>query len=159
MKQYLDERQEQIVGKFAHLSFLTMYMVCAIAIIAQLVWWNQSLEAVAGETIAMLAGGIVYLIGVVQIGGMTSEGICISKKVERIGNIISSMVIAGVFSIFYGMILNKRKGSVDIPVGRYTVLFFLFIMVLCLIVLTVLGVISKHIIGKETSEYEDEEGR
>ncbi|MDD3279860.1 MAG: hypothetical protein PHG16_13455 [Lachnospiraceae bacterium] len=80
MKQYLDERQSQALGKYAMGSFLVMYIACAIAIVVQLYVGNGDLSLVLGETIIMLAGGIVYLYGVVKTGTFSANGICKGKN-------------------------------------------------------------------------------
>ena len=65
MKSQLDERQIQEAARVAGISFYVMYMVCAISIVVQLAAAGHP-KNVIGETIALLAGGSVYLIGSVK---------------------------------------------------------------------------------------------
>ena len=65
MKSQLDERQVQEAARVAGISFCVMYMVCAISIVVQLAAAGHP-KNVIGETIALLAGGSVYLIGSVK---------------------------------------------------------------------------------------------
>lgn len=67
MKSQLDERQIQDAARVAGISFYIMYMVCAISIVFQLTAAGH-LNNVIGETITLLVGGSVYLIGSVKKG-------------------------------------------------------------------------------------------
>ena len=67
MKSQLDERQIQEAARVAGISFYVMYMVCAISIVVQLAAASHP-KNVIGETITLLAGGSVYLIGSVKKG-------------------------------------------------------------------------------------------
>ena len=75
MKPQLDERQIQDASRIASISFYVMYMVCAISIVFQLITAGHP-KNVIGETMTLLAGGSVYLIGSVKKGLNTGKSPC-----------------------------------------------------------------------------------
>ena len=62
MKIGLDERQEKEAEQIGMRGFYLMFFVCGGAILLQLLLWpQQGLRVVAGETAAMLVGGAYVL--------------------------------------------------------------------------------------------------
>ncbi|MEG1290963.1 MAG: DUF6773 family protein [Lachnospiraceae bacterium] len=156
MKQYLDERQSQALGKYAMESFAVMYLVCAVVIVVQLYVRNGDFSLVLGETIIMLAGGIVYLHGVIKTGTFSSNGISKGKNSIFV-NISISIFISAVFSLAYGMIISKLAKNEITNIGKVTAIFFVSIAILCFVVLAFIGVFSDRAQRKSEKKYEDTE--
>lgn len=156
MKQYLDERQSQALHRYAMGSFAVMYIACAVSIIVQMYVGNGDLSLVLGETIIMLAGGIVYLYGVIKTGTFSANGICKGKSSIFV-NVSISIFISAIFSMAYCMIINKMAKDATINIGKYTAMFFVGIAVLCFVVLTVLGMFSDRERRKSEKKYDDAE--
>lgn len=156
MKQYLDERQSQALGKYAMESFAVMYLVSAAAIVVQLYVGNGNLSLVSGETIIMLVGGTVYLYGVVKTGTFSANGVYKGKN-RIFVNISISIFISAVFSMAYGIIINKLAKNETISTGKYIAIFFVGIAILCFVVLIVLGGFSERRQKEADKKYGDTE--
>lgn len=156
MKQYLDERQNQLLGKYAMEGFVVMYFVSAVAIVVQLYVGNGNLSLVLGETVIILAGGIVYLYGTVKTGTFLANRICKGKNGICV-NLGISIFISAVFSLAYCMMLIKlaKNGASDI--GKVTAAFFVGITILCFVVLILIGEFSYRQQRKSEKKYDDTE--
>lgn len=102
MKSQLDERQIQEAARVAGISFYVMYMVCAISIVVQLAAAGHP-KNVIGETITLLAGGSVYLIGSVKKGLNTGK----SRSSVRI--LLESAGFSIIFTVFYAFAIRKKS--------------------------------------------------
>lgn len=151
MKRTLDERQQQVMGRIGSISFCVMYFVCAAAIVIQMIFGDGLLKNVAGETAALLAGGIVYLAGCMKNGIWTGKG----RRATAMENLIYSVVFAGIFSALFGIVIQS-KVSQDAAVGKYVGLFFLGVFILGFIVLTAMAKLSKSEENKQAKKYLDE---
>ncbi|MGI6069312.1 MAG: DUF6773 family protein [Blautia sp.] len=151
MKQKLDERQQQVMGKIGSAGFCVMFFVCAAAIVIQMIWGDGSLKGVAGETAALLAGGIVYLAGCMKSGIWTGR----KNKAGVLENLIYSVVFAGIFSVIFGLVI-QNKVSQDALAGKYVGFFFLGISVIGFLVLTVMAQLSKAEEHRQEKKYLDE---
>ena len=116
MKSQLDERQIQEAARVAGISFYVMYMVCAISIVVQLAAAGHP-KNVIGETITLLAGGSVYLIGSVKKGLYTGK----SRSLVRI--LLESTGFSIVFTVFYAFAIQKKPDQKQ----RSALLFFSFL--------------------------------
>lgn len=144
MNKYLDERQEQSLGKYAVISFYIMYVISAIAIVVQLYVGGGNLLLVFGETIIMVAGGVVYLYGIVKTGTFSANGIC-KGKTGILVNICISIFVSSIFSLIYGIILNGMPKNETINIGKVVAMFFAGITVLCIVVLEIMRNISINV--------------
>lgn len=156
MNKYLDERQEQSLGRYAVISFYIMYVISAIAIVVQLYVGGGNLLLVLGETIIMVAGGVVYLYGIVKTGTFSANGIC-KGKTGILVNICISILVSSIFSLTYGIILNGMSKNETINIGKVVAMFFAGITVLCIAVLEIMRKISINVNRKNEMKYMDSE--
>lgn len=103
MKSQLDERQIQDAARVAGISFYIMYMVCAISIVFQLTAAGH-LNNVIGETITLLAGGSVYLIGSIK------KGLGTGKSRSPVHMLLESAGFSIIFTVFYTLAIRKKAG-------------------------------------------------
>lgn len=148
MKKKFDERQEQQINQIGTISFLVMFLACPVVILFQMVFLDISISDVIGETVIMLAGGVVYLAGSMKSGIWTGSG---NKSVWK--NVIESVVFSGIFTLLYAVIIGKKAGSHDIT--KYVALFFIGITVLCFVVLTALEWFSRRQEKRQEDKYSD----
>lgn len=120
----LEKRRAAKAGSF---SFVIMFLVCAVTIAAQmLMTGNHSL--IIGETVILLAGGLVYIFCVVKNGAWNGARMKSTPKKD----LIVSLICAGIFSILFCLILKKNVAvpqAVGIAVCFFivlsTILYFL----------------------------------
>lgn len=125
----LDERQERVVEGIGSLSFMVMFMMCAIVITGELIW-GGNIKSVAGETVVLAAGGAVYLAGTIKNGIWTKSG----RRMSMGQKALLSIIFAGVFSVFYVLIIS-RKAVGNAGVEKIAGIFFIGIAVLCFLCL------------------------
>lgn len=141
----LDERQERVMERIGAGSFLVMFLACAAVITIELICgWD--IKSVLGETAALAAGGIIYLIGSIKNGIWTKNG----RKMTFGQNLLLSFVFSGVFSIAYAFIIAKRAAG-NVHVARLIGVFFIGIAALCFLCLWSLGKLAQNRHEKEES--------
>lgn len=88
------DTQKQKAERAGSLAFGASFLICAAVIAAQILW-KGDLSLVMGETLILLAGGIVYLIMTVRAGAF-------ERKVRGSGKnyALISGACAGIFSVF-----------------------------------------------------------
>ena len=74
-KKFYDERQQQDADRNGRKAFEGTFFVLAAVIIAQMILAQGDVRQVLGETIAILAGGGIYLGLTVKDGNLNSIGI------------------------------------------------------------------------------------
>lgn len=116
MKSQLDERQIQDAARVAGISFYIMYMVCAISIVFQLTAAGH-LKNVIGETITLLVGGSVYLIGSVK------KGLGTGKSRSPVHMLLESAGFSIIFTVFYTLAIRKKPDQKQ----RSALLYFSFL--------------------------------
>lgn len=116
MKSQLDERQIQEAARVAGISFYVMYMVCAISIVVQLATAGHP-KNVIGETMTLLAGGSVYLIGSVK------KGLNTGKSHSPVRILLESTGFSIVFTVFYVFAIRKKPNQKK----KSALLFFSFL--------------------------------
>lgn len=147
--QEFDERQQQTAGRVGTVSFMVMFFVCVAVIIVQLTV-GESLMMVAGETAALLAGGITCLVGYVRNGLWTGK----AGKMSIWQEFFLSILFSGTFSVLYAFVLG-RKVSSDVHIGRYVIYFFVGITVLCFLCLVLLNTVAGRRQKRQEQKYED----
>lgn len=150
MKHYLDERQEQVVNRIGAMAFYVMFFTCAITIIVQMVFLNSGLSSVAGETVALLGGGVVYLAASAKKGVFLQKGKTLTWK----ENFIFSIICAGISSALFGIAINGKAGPA-VSIGKYIGMFFVGISVLGFAVLTIIAKCSECSRTMNGKKYED----
>lgn len=150
MKKYLDERQDQIVNHIGAMAFYIMFFICAITIIVQIVFLDGGLSSVAGETLALLGGGVVYLAVSAENGVFLQKGKTLTGK----ENFIYSIICSGIFSALFGIAINGKAGP-EVSIGKYIGIFFVGITVLGFAVLTIIAKCSECSQTKNGKKYED----
>lgn len=133
IKKGLDERQDQLVNRIGARSFNVMFFVCAAAIVAEVIVMG-TFEAVIGETIIFLAGGLTCVAGCVRNGIWAKGGGDMSVG----HSLLLSVVCTGIFSVFYAIAMERKTGG-EADVARATVCFFIGISLVAFLVLLFLG--------------------
>lgn len=150
MKNNLDERQYSEVSHIAANAFYMMFVICAASIVVQLVLLNRGIDSVLGETIALLGGGIVYLICLMRKGIFSFK----NKQMTLTGIVLGSVVCSGIFSIFYGIVIAGKLDA-EVSIGRYVGGFFAGITLLCVVVLSVMSKCAMYFQKKNEKKYDD----
>lgn len=149
MNSQLDERQIQDAARVADISFYVMYMVCAISIVFQLTAAGH-LKNVIGETITLLAGGSVYLIGSVK------KGLGTGKSRSPVHMLLESAGFSIIFTVFYTLVIRK-KAEPEAEISTAVLLFFTVITVLCFFTLKLMDFIAERKRRQQEQKYADEE--
>jgi transcriptional regulator with XRE-family HTH domain len=135
--EYTDEQRKEAV-KASNYGFVIIFLISAIAIMVQMVAF-MDMKLVAGETIALMVGGIAYLALIVRAGAWNYNKTT-SNIVKRdfLIALICSALFTGAFCV-----MAMRVGIPD--VYKITIAFFFVIFVISYAVLRVLASISaKH---------------
>lgn len=138
----LDEREMQEDNKYARLAFQVMFFSTAAVILLQLMVYKAGIMQVAGETVILLAGGLVYLVALVRRGIWTKE----SSAVKN--NFIISACISAVFAAALAVICYKKAPEAKLA-GQdawllWTVVSFFLFMILSMAVLTLFARSAKR---------------
>ena len=134
---YSEEEKRRAAG-IGNTAFGVTFIVCAVAIIVQLLWFTN-MRLVLGETIALVVGGIVYLI-LMANGGVWD--VTTGKKRSPLNDGVLSVVIAAVFTGLYAVTIYRIKPDGS-KVALFSAIFFIGISVVSFIVLRVLAAWSK----------------
>lgn len=133
MKRGLDERQDQLAAQIGVYSSYVMFFVSVAVIVAEVIWMG-TFQAVIGETVILLAGGLTGLAGCIKNGIWAKSG----GDMGAGQSLLLSVVCSGIFSVFYAAALYHKIGG-DVDVVRHALLFFLGIGLLGFICLQILG--------------------
>ena len=134
---YGDEEKEKAL-KIGNLAFGIMFVCCAAAIIIQMVAFND-LWLVAGETVTLILGGILYIL-LMTYNGVWDKGSKIRST--PLHDAVISTVCSGIFTVIYVLAIIQ-KASNDNAVARAAVLFFAGITVLSFFVLRLITIINR----------------
>ena len=137
LAEYTDEQKKAAV-KASNYGFVTIFIISAIAILIQMIAF-MDMKLVIGETVAVLLGGMAYLMLIVRAGAWNypkSNGDTLKKDV------ISSLACTIVFTVAFFFMLSKAIPGQEL---KYSLLFFIVIFAVSLGVLRLLSSISsKH---------------
>lgn len=126
--------EKEKIAKIEKIAFGVVFITCAIMIVLQL-YVLGSLKAVAGETVVLVIGGVVYISLMIH-NGLWEHGI--EKKNTLFRDGIISVVCGGLFSIF--LMLCYLKLGTDISKAiQITLLFFIMISLVGFFVLRILA--------------------
>lgn len=126
--------EKEKASKIGELAFGMIFVVCAITIVLQLCA-ARNLMMVAGETIVLLAGGIIY------IGLMVYNGVWEKAKEGKstlLRDAVISLVCSGVFSMFLFICYLKMGADIS-KVFRAVFAFFVSISFVSFLLLRILA--------------------
>lgn len=132
------EMEKEKAAKAGNMAFGIMFTICAAMILIQLVIIGD-LCVTLGETIALVAGGAVY-IGIMVHNGAWENGSKI--KSTPISDALISLVCSGIFSIGFAAYLINAGAEKEM-LARTALVFFAGIGILGFGVLRVLAFFSK----------------
>lgn len=126
--------EKEKTAKIEKIAFGVVFITCAIMIVLQL-YMLGSLKAVAGETVVLVIGGVVYISLMIH-NGLWEHGI--EKKNTLFRDGIISIVCGGLFSIFL-MLCYLKLGTDISKAVQITLLFFIVISLVGFFVLRILA--------------------
>lgn len=133
IKKGLDERQDQLVNRIGARSFNVMFSVSVVVLLVELIVMG-TFEAVIGEMVIFLAGGLTCVAGCVRNGIWAKGGGDMSVG----QSLLLSLVCTGIFSVFYAVALERKTGG-EADVVRATMFFFIGISLVAFLTLLLLG--------------------
>lgn len=125
-------------AKAGNAAFMLMFSACVIAIVIQMAL-TADLGRAAGETAAVIIGGIVYL-AVILYNGLWERRT--EKKKLWLTDLVVSILCGGFFSVLYGCCILKM-GAERIEAVRLGTGFFVGITIVGFLVLRGLACINK----------------
>ena len=120
--------------KAGNLAFASMFMIGVVAIIIQMLL-TVDIRFVLGETISVLAGGILYA-AIMVYNGIWDK--CLPKSATIWRDFLTSVICAEIFSAIYGVCL-LRMGATETQITRLA-LGFLIGITICLLYTSTIAV-------------------
>lgn len=133
-----NELEKEQALKAGNTAFLLMFGICTLAIIFQMLL-TFHLKEVAGETIAMIFGGIAYIIIMVHNGIWDTHS---KTKNSPLPDAIISILCAAIFSVLYALCLLKM-GASETKSIQIALIFFIGIAIIGFTILRLLAYFSK----------------
>ena len=131
------ELEKEKKAKAGNAGFMLMFSVCVIAIVIQMAL-TADLGRAAGETAAVIIGGIVYL-ALILYNGLWERR---TEKKLWLTDLVVSILCGGFFSVLYGCCILKM-GAERIEAVRLGTGFFVGITIVGFLVLRGLACINK----------------
>lgn len=125
--------------KAGNLAFASMFLISVGAIIIQLLL-TVNLRFVLGETLIVLVGGTVYAFIMVH-NGIWDKGLSVREALWR--DFLTSVICAGIFSVFYGICL-RRMGASEKQIIYFALSFLGGITIVAFIVLRILSYLNQN---------------
>lgn len=122
-----------------NLAFASMFLISVGAIIIQLLL-TVNLRFVLGETLIVLVGGTVYAFIMVH-NGIWDKGLSVREALWR--DFLTSVICAGIFSVFYGICL-RRMGASEKQIIYFALSFLGGITIVAFIVLRILSYLNQN---------------
>lgn len=122
-----------------NLAFASMFLISIGVIIIQLLL-TVNLRFVLGETLIALVGGIVYAFIMVH-NGIWDKGLSAREALWR--DFLTSVICAGIFSVFYGICL-RRMGASEKQIIYFALSFLGGITIVAFIVLRILSYLNQN---------------
>lgn len=137
------DTQKQRAERAGNNAFGITFIICAITIVTQLLI-SSNITMVIGETIIIMIGGMAYLLRLVRSGAFDNPVKNSKANYTRI-----SGICAGVFSIVIFLFMYTNAEQLDVTrIILFTILFFVVIMIVGRIVLSLLGKASDKNVEK-----------
>ena len=124
-------------AKAGNVAFMLMFSACVIAIVIQMVL-TADLGRAAGETAAVIIGGIVYL-ALILYNGLWERR---TEKKLWLTDLVVSILCGGFFSVLYGCCILKM-GAERIEAVRLGTEFFVGITIVGFLILRGIACINK----------------
>ena len=131
--------EKELSVRTGNTAFGVMYLVCAAAIALQLVL-SANLRLVAGETTALTAGGLTYILLMVHRGTWDAGS---GKRRSKLSDGVLSIVISTVFTVLYVLTIRRMGGS-KAQVSAFAARFFIGISLLCFAALRGIAALSRR---------------
>ena len=144
MKETLDkvavyeEWVKQKALKAGNLAFASMFVIGVMAIIIQMLL-TINIRFILGETVSVLAGGILYA-AIMIYNGIWDK--CLPKSATIWRDFFTSVICAGIFTVIYGTCLF-RMGATETQITRLALGFLIGITIVAFIVLRLLAFINR----------------
>ena len=132
-----NELERRRAAKAGSLSFSIMFLVCAAAIVMQMLM-DGSFSLIIGETAALSAGGAVYIFFVVKNGAWNGAVTQSTPKKD----LIISLICVGIFSIAFYLIIQKRVAALQ--AAEVSVCFFVILWAFSYVLLRGLSSLSQR---------------
>jgi transcriptional regulator with XRE-family HTH domain len=113
------ELEKKKVAQVGNFTFGIMFLACALAIIIQ-IFMTGNLSLVAGETVIMVGGGLVYIYFLVRNGAWEH-----GKKNSAKKDFLVSVLCTAIFSVVYYFLIRNRADAVSVVIGA--ICFFVVI--------------------------------
>lgn len=137
------DTQKQRAERAGNNAFGITFIICAITIVTQLLI-SSNIIMVIGETIIIMIGGMAYLLRLVRSGAFDNP-----VKNSKANYTKISGICAGVFSIVIFLFMYTNAEQLDVTrIILFTILFFVVIMIVGRIVLSLLGKASDKNVEK-----------
>ena len=138
--------------KAGNLAFASMFVISIVAIIIQMLL-TVDIRLVLGETISVLAGGILYAV-IMVYNGIWDK--CLPKRATIWRDFLTSVICAGIFSVIYGVCL-LRMGATETQITRLALEFLIGITIVVFIVLRILAFINQKKNQKLANDQDEKE--
>ena len=132
-----NELERQRAARSGNISFCIMFLICAITIIVQMLM-TGNLSIVIGETVVLLAGGLVYIFFTVTNGAWNGSLMRSTPKKD----FIVSLICVGIFSIVFYLMLKKHTTGLQ-TIG-IAICFFVILSAISYALLRGLSYISRR---------------
>ena len=129
-----NEIERQKAASIGNSAFGITFIVCAVAIVVQLMIF-ANISLVAGETVALVVGGIVY-VALTANSGVWDAGFM--KKRTPLSDGVLSIIMGAVFSILYAITILRMTDDLS-KVAMVVAAFFVAISLICFLVLRLLA--------------------
>lgn len=139
-----NELERRRAAKAGSLSFSIMFLVCAAAIVMQMLM-DGSFSLIMGETAALSAGGAVYIFFAVKNGAWNGSVIKSTPKKD----FMISLICVGIFSIVFYLIMWKHVAALQ--AAGLSVCFFAILSAVSYVLLRGLACFSQ----KQSDKWKD----
>ena len=128
-----------------NLAFASMFVIGVMAIIIQMLL-TINIRFILGETVSVLAGGILYA-AIMIYNGIWDK--CLPQNTTVWRDFLTSVLCSGIFAFLYGVCL-LRMGATETQITRLAFEFWIGITIVAFIILRILTFINrKNIIETE----------
>ena len=121
-----------------NLAFASMFVIGVMAIIIQMLL-TINIRFILGETVSVLAGGILYAT-IMIYNGIWDK--CLPKSATIWRDFLTSVICTGIFTVIYGICLF-RMGATETQVTQLALGFLIGITIVAFIVLRLLAFINR----------------
>ena len=121
-----------------NLAFASMFVIGVMAIIIQMLL-TINIRFILGETVSVLAGGILYA-AIMIYNGIWDK--CLPQNTTVWRDFLTSVLCSGIFAFFYGVCL-LRMGATETQITRLAFEFWIGITIVAFIILRILTFINR----------------